>query len=158
MVCGAVTPLLQRHSRVAPPGPYGKLIGTWVMDSTNGPDDNGLPKSEILVFARAAAGLRITATEDDGQGAGTSAFDCATGRGQTTSASGTSTQCTLRPMGDSVLYALDIRHGDSTIATERGRLVVLAAGHVLRDQYDATEGSRPATHHRHIYSRAKGSP
>ena len=133
--------------------PFAKLIGTWVMDSTNGPDDKGLPKSEKLVFSRVGAALRITATEDNGQGPSTSGFNCLPAPGSSTDlGKGQSMRCTIRTTPDSVMYALDlVDSAKKTSPVERGRLVVLKSG-LLRDQYDAVSES-PATHHRHIYHR-----
>jgi hypothetical protein len=136
----------------AQPDQYTKLIGTWVMDTTNGPDDNGLPKSEKLVLSRKAAGLRITASEDDGQGASTSAFNCqgSPAGGITDLGKGQSMKCTVHPIADSVMYALDVINGTKKASpVERGWLVVQSNG-LLRDEYDAFGGSA-STHHRHIY-------
>jgi hypothetical protein len=131
---------------------YSRLKGTWVMDTTNGPDDHGLPKSETLVFAPTANGFRLTSTEDDGQGPQTSNFDCTAAGAQTTSGSST-VQCTVHPMRDSVGYAVDVRQNGKVVATERGRLIVASSGRTMRDEYDASDGGKPATHHRHIYSK-----
>jgi len=132
--------------------PYAKLIGKWVMDTTNGPDDKGLPKSETLVFSRISGGIRITATEDDGQGPSTSGFNCLAppSGGLNDQGKGQSIRCTVRPTADSVMYALDaIDSAKKTTPIERGRLVVQSNG-LLRDQYDAMTDT-PPTHHRHIY-------
>jgi len=135
------------------PAAYQKLVGTWVMDSTNGTDDHGLPKSEKLVISTTATGIQIVATEDAGQGPGTSTIDCKSKPIAAPSGTGSSTQCSVRVVGDSVLYALDIRNNGTVVAGERGRLVVRSDGHTMRDQYNATEDTKPATHHRHIYSK-----
>jgi hypothetical protein len=129
--------------------PYAKLIGTWVMDSTNGADDKGLPKTEQLVFTRAGAGIRITATSDQGKGPSTSGFNCLAGGAMTDLGKSQSMRCTIQTTPDSVMYALDLVDGAKTSPVERGRLVVLPSG-LLRDQYDAVS-STPPTHHRHIY-------
>jgi hypothetical protein len=129
-----------------------QLMGKWVMDTTNGADDQGLPKSETLVFSRTASGFRITSTTDEGQGASTSGFDCAPAGATTDLGGGQSMRCTIQITGDSVGYALDLLKGGKTIPTERGRLVVASTGHSLRDQYDALQAPKPPTHHRHIYS------
>jgi hypothetical protein len=129
--------------------PYAKLIGTWVMDSTNGADDRGLPKSEQLVFSRVGAGLRITATTDQGKGPSTSGFNCLAGGAMTDLGKGQSMRCTIKTSPDSVMYALDMIANGKTSPVERGRLVVLPSG-LLRDQYDGVS-STPPTHHRHIY-------
>ena len=136
---------------------YSRLTGTWVMDSTNGPDDHGLPKSETLTFTPAAHGFDLTATEDDGQGPQTSKFSCVSTPSPSGSAGAESaTECRLQPMRDSVRYMVDVRQNGKVVATERGRLVVSADGKQLRDQYDATEGTGAATHHRHIYNKQRG--
>ena len=146
-------------SSPAQSNPYSKLIGTWVMDSTNGVDDKGLPKSEKLVFSRAGSALRITATEDDGAGPSTSTFNCPAAPAADTTRMGPSMDavCTIRPTADSVMYSIDmidksksdvVQHWKA-IPTERGRLVVQSNG-LLRDQYDAMTDT-PPTHHRHIY-------
>jgi hypothetical protein len=129
--------------------PYAKLIGTWVMDSTNGADDHGLPKSEQLVFSRSGAALRISATTYAGQGPSTSGFNCLPAPGASNGMEGQLMRCTIRATPDSVVYALDAVDGAKTSPVERGRLVVLPSG-LLRDQYDGVS-STPPTHHRHIY-------
>jgi hypothetical protein len=135
----------------AQPAVYAKLSGTWVMDSTNGPDDHGLPKSETLEFSTAGPALRIAATEDDGKGPGKSTFDC-TAKGATGDmGAGMTSRCTVHAYADSVVYAVDILKAGKVVAGERGRLVVYGGGTSLRDQYDATDGAGPATHHRHHY-------
>lgn len=136
-------------------GAYAKLVGAWVMDSTNGPDDNGLPKSETLVFSWAGKSLRIAATTDEGTGAGTSAFDCMTtaAGGTTDVGGGVSTHCTPHAYADSVVYAVEVRKGGQVVATEHGRLVISGKGKTLRDEYDATSGGGAPTHHRHVYTR-----
>ena len=128
-----------------------KLMGTWVMDTTNGSDDHGLPKSETLVFSPQANGFHLVSTEDDGQGPGTSNFDCAPGGASTTLSPTQVLLCTIHLMPDSVLYTVDVLDSGKTVSTERGRLVLSASGQMLRDQYDATTGAKKATHHRHIY-------
>jgi hypothetical protein len=131
--------------------PYAKLIGTWVMDSTNGVDDKGLPSSEKLVFSVTRSTLRISATTDEGHGPWTSAFDCHDGSGAITDVgNGQSTKCVTRPTPDSVMYSLDMIDNGKTVPAEHGRLVVQPNG-LLRDQYDELSESGPATHHRHIY-------
>jgi hypothetical protein len=134
---------------------YAKLVGTWVMDSTNGPDDKGLPKSETLKFSRVGKALRIAATTDEGTGASSSAFDCLTAAGGGTAdvGNGVLTHCLPHPYADSVVYAIDVTKGGQIVATERGRLVVSGGGKTLRDEYDATSGAGAATHHRHIYTK-----
>lgn len=134
---------------------YAKLVGTWVMDSTNGVDDHGLPKSETLVFSRVGTSLRIAATTDDGSGPGSSAFSCVTaaGGGTTDAGNGVLTHCMPHPYADSVVYAIDVTKGGQIVATEHGRLVVSGGGKTLRDEYDATSGTGAATHHRHVYSK-----
>jgi len=141
--------------RVAAQSVYSKLAGTWVMDSTNGPDDKGLPKSETLAFSRVGKSLRISATTDEGTGAGTSAFDCVTdaGGGTTDAGNGVLTHCVPHAYADSVVYAVDVTKAGQIVATERGRLVLSAGGTTLRDEYDATSGGGAATHHRHIYTK-----
>lgn len=129
--------------------PYAKLIGTWVMDSTNGADDRGLPKSEQLVFSRVGTGLRISATSDVGKGPSTSGFNCSAGGTTADLGEGRSMRCTIHASPDSVMYALDMIANGKTSPVERGRLVVLPSG-LLRDQYDGVS-STPPTHHRHIY-------
>ncbi len=132
---------------------YAKLSGTWVMDSTNGPDDHGLPKSETLEFSMSGPALRIAATEDDGKGPHKSAFSCTT-RGSTADlGGGLSARCTVHPFADSTLYAVDVIQGGKVVSGERGRIVPLPGGKRLRDEYDATSGTAPATHHRHIYTK-----
>ena len=133
--------------------PLAKLMGTWVMDTTNGPDDHGLPKSETLVFAPTANGFRLTATTDDGQGPGTSTFACTTDGATTDVGGGRSMHCAVRLMSDSVLYALDAVKDGKTTPVERGRLIAAPSGHVLRDQYDALSEPNGPTHHRHIYAK-----
>jgi hypothetical protein len=128
-----------------------KLMGKWVMDTTNGSDDHGLPKSETLVFSPQTGGFHLVATEDDGQGPGTSTFDCAPSGASTTLSPTQVALCTIHVTGDSVLYTVDVLNNGQTVATERGRLVVSPSGQMLRDQYDATAGSAKATHHRHMY-------
>jgi hypothetical protein len=132
-------------------GAYAKLAGTWVMDSTTGPDDHGLPKSETLVFSTEGPALRIAATEDNGKGPGTSTFDCTAKAATGTAGPGVTTRCTVHPYADSVVYAVDVLKDGKVVAGERGRLVVSPSGTTLRDQYDATSGAGPATHHRHHY-------
>ncbi len=131
--------------------PYAKLIGTWVMDTTNGTDDKGLPKSETLVFSHVGAGLRISATTDEGKGASTSAFDClpAPGAGKTDLGDGKSMRCTIQTTPDSVAYSLNMIDNGKITPTEKGRIVVQPNG-LLRDQYAALSGWTP-TLHRHIY-------
>jgi hypothetical protein len=128
-----------------------KLMGSWVMDTTNGSDDHGLPKSESLVFSLQPNGFHLVATEDDGKGPGTSTFDCAPGGASTTLSPTQVMLCTIHLTADSVLYTLDVLNNGQTVSTERGRLVVSQSGQMLRDQYDATSGSARATHHRHVY-------
>ena len=136
--------------------PPPKLMGTWVMDSTNGPGDRGLPKSETLVFMAEANGFRLTATTDEGQGPSTSTFDCTTG-GATTTLSATQVMlCTIHMTADSVLYTVDVLEKGHTVSAERGRLIVSPSGRMLRDQYDASTGSHAPAHHRHIYREALG--
>jgi hypothetical protein len=137
----------------AQPNPLPKLMGTWVMDSTNGPGDRGLPKSETLVFVPQGNGFRLTATTDQGHGPSTSTFDC-TPSGATTALTETEVMlCTIHVMADSVLYTLDVLQNGQTLSAERGRLVVSPSGRALRDQYDATTGSHAPIHHRHIYEK-----
>jgi hypothetical protein len=134
--------------------PYSKLVGTWVMDSTNGPDDNGLPKSETLVFAVVGSTLRITATADEGNGSSTSIFKCHSGSGAANDlGKGMSAVCTLRNTPDSVMYDLVVSDSGKAVSSEKGRLVVRPDG-LLRDQYEAISGTSPATQHRHIYRKA----
>jgi hypothetical protein len=134
-------------------GPPAKLMGKWVMDSTNGPGDHGLPKSETLVFSPEPNAFHLMVTEDDGQGPSTSNLECSPG-GATTALSETEVMlCTIHVTADSVLYSLDALKNGQTVSTERGRLVVSPSGRVLRDQYDATTGSAAPTHHRHIYEK-----
>jgi hypothetical protein len=135
------------------PSPPAKLMGKWVMDTTNGSDDHGLPKSETLVFSTQANGFHLIATTDDGQGPGTSAFDCAPGGAPTTLSPTQVLLCTIHLTADSVLYMVDVLNNGQTVSTERGRLVVSSSGRSLRDQFDATAGSAKATHHRHVYER-----
>jgi hypothetical protein len=137
----------------AQPGVYARLAGTWVMDSANGPDDHGLPKSETLVFSTVGPALRIAATTDDGKGPEKSAFDCTAKGGTADAGAGTSTRCSAHPYADSVVYAVDVLQGGKAAAGEHGRLVVLAGGKTLRDEYDATSGTGPSTHHRHLYTK-----
>lgn len=130
-----------------------KLMGRWSMDTTNGADDRGLPKSETLVFAPLPTGFRITATTDDGHGPATSTFDCAPSGGTTPLGPTDVMLCTIRVVGDSVLYTLDDLKNAQSVSTERGRLVVSSSTHTLRDEYDATVGSHKPTRHRHVYVR-----
>src|SRR5215469_10584674 len=118
--------------------PPAKLMGKWVMDTTNGSDDHGLPKSETLVFSPQANGFHLIATTDDGQGPGTSTFDCAPGGASTTLSPTQVLLCTIHLMPDSVLYTVDVLTNGQTVSTERGRLVLAPSGQMLRDQYDAT--------------------
>jgi len=138
----------------APTAPSAKLMGKWVMDTTNGADDHGLPKTETLVFAPLNNGFHLTATADDGQGPATSTFDCAPGGASTTLGANQVMLCTIHLTGDSLLYTVDVLNNGETVSTERGRLVLSASGQTLRDQYDATSGSAKATHHRHVYAKA----
>lgn len=133
--------------------PPAKLMGTWVMDSTNGPGDKGLPKSETLVFAPEANGFRLTATTDEGKGPSTSTFDCTTGGASTTLSETQVMLCTIHLTADSVLYTVDVLEKGQTVSAERGRLIVSPSGRALRDQYDATTGSHSPVHHRHIYEK-----
>ncbi len=130
-----------------------KLMGKWVMDTTNGSDDHGLPKSETLVFSPQTGGFHLVATEDNGQGPGASTFDCAPGGASTTLSPTEVALCTIHLTADSVLYTVDVLNNGQTVSTERGRLVVSPSGQMLRDQYDATAGSAKATHHRHVYAK-----
>jgi hypothetical protein len=142
--------LTQPGAQSSPPA---KLMGTWVMDTTNGPGDKGLPKSETLVFAPETNGFRLTATTDEGKGPSTSMFDCTTA-GATTTLSETQVMlCTIHVTADSVLYTLDVLDKGQTVSAERGRLVISQSGRALRDQYDATAGSHAPVHHRHIYEK-----
>jgi hypothetical protein len=147
----ALSALLSQLGAQSNPPP--KLMGTWVMDSTNGPGDRGLPKSETLVFVAEANGFRLTATTDEEQGPSTSTFDCTTA-GATTTLSATQVMlCTIRMTADSVLYTADVLEKGHSVAAERGRLVVSPSGRMLRDQYDATTGPHAPVHHRHIYQK-----
>jgi hypothetical protein len=132
-----------------------KLVGTWVMDSTKGPGDNGLPKSETLVFSRSGSALRITATTDQGKGPSTGSFDCqpASGAAMPATNAGPSTRCTIRVTPDSVIYAIDAVKDGKATPVERGRLVVSAAGPTLRDEYQSNGATDQANHHRHWYSK-----
>ena len=147
VVAGTLALAVSSRRLAAQPGVYAKLAGTWVMDSTNGPDDHGLPKSETLVFSNAGQALQIAATTDDGKGPGKSAFECTTKGAAADAGGGASTHCTVHPYADSVVYAIDILQGGKVVAGERGRLVVSGAGKSLRDEYDATSGTGPSTHH-----------
>jgi hypothetical protein len=133
--------------------PPPKLMGTWVMDSTNGPGDRGLPKSETLVFAAETSGFRLTATTDEGKGPSTSTFDCTTSGATTALNESQVMLCTIHVTGDSVLYTLDVLEKGQSVSAERGRLVIAPSGRTLRDQYDATTGSHAPVHHRHIYEK-----
>jgi hypothetical protein len=135
----------------AQPSPPTKLMGKWVMDTTNGADDHGLPKSERLEFSPQPGGFHLIATTDDGQGPGTSTFDCAPGGASTTLSPTQVMLCTIHLTADSVLYTVDVLDNGQTVSTERGRLVISPSGETLRDQYDAASGSKKATHHRHVY-------
>jgi hypothetical protein len=132
-----------------------KLMGTWVMDSTNGPGDHGLPKSETLVFSRGASGFTITSTSDEGKAPSTGSFDCMTAGAGTATAgsSGTSVRCTIRVTSDSVIYAIDAIKDGKVTPVERGRLVVSSTGRDLRDEYNTNGGTSSASHHRHIYDK-----
>lgn len=141
------------HPLHAQANPLARLMGRWAMDSTNGVDDHGLPKSETLVFAAQPTGFRITATEDDGQGPVTSTFDCAPGGGTTQLGPTEVMLCTIRVVGDSVLYTVDDLKNGQSASTERGRLVVGGSNRTLRDEYEASLGSHKATRHRHVYER-----
>lgn len=132
---------------------FAKLAGTWVMDSTNGPDDHGLPKNETLVFSSAGSVLRIAATTDDGKGPDKSAFSCTTKGAMADLGGGFSARCTVHPFADSTLYAVDVLQGGKVVSGERGRIVPLSGGKRLRDEFDATDGDAPPTHHRHIYTK-----
>jgi len=153
VVAGLLALALPGQRLAAQPPAYARLSGTWVMDSTNGPDDHGLPKSEALVFSTAGPALQIAATEDDGKGPDKSAFSC-TPKGSTADlGGGVSARCTVRAFADSTLYAVDVLQGGKVVSGERGRLVPLPGGKRLRDEYDATSSTAPATHHRHIYTK-----
>jgi len=133
--------------------------GTWVMDTTNGPDDHGLPKSETLSFAPAATGFRLSVVEDDGKGPSNSAFDCSTADSGAATAmgSGASMRCSVRTTPDSTFYALDMVAGGKIQPVERGRLVVIGEGR-MRDEYDSMDpAGKPNGHHRHMYGRAAGA-
>jgi hypothetical protein len=155
--------------------PYAKLIGTWAVDSMNGVDDNGLPKTQTIAFSRSGSVLHVTLTTDDGNGPTTLVVDCsAAAVGATRDlCSGQSARCTLHPSADSIMYTLVVRKSGEIIASERGRLVVSQSGTRLRDDYDATRaklvlspsgatllgdydttgGSGQLGHHRHVYSK-----
>jgi len=107
------------------------------------------------VFSWSGKSLRISATTDEGTGAGTSAFDCTTtsGGGTTELGGGVSTHCTPRAYADSVVYAVEVLKGGQVVATEHGRLVISGKGTTLRDEYDATSGGSAPTHHRHVYTK-----
>ena len=107
-VAGTLVLAVSGGRLAAQPGVYAKLAGTWVMDSTNGPDDHGLPKSETLVFSSVGPALRIGATTDDGKGPEKSAFDCTAKGAMADAGGGASTRCTANPHADSVVYAVDI--------------------------------------------------
>jgi hypothetical protein len=135
---------------------YAKLVGTWVMDSTTGTGDHGLPKSETLVLARMGPSLHIAPTTDWGSGPVSTSFGCATTGvgGVNDLGGGTSSHCTTHASADSIVYALDVSKGGKLVSTERGRLVVSAGGKTLRDEYDATDSAGTAvTHHRHILTK-----
>jgi hypothetical protein len=153
VVAGTLVVAVSGGPLAAQPGVYATLAGTWVMDSATGPDDHGLPKSETLVFSAVGPALRIAATTDDGKGPGTSAFECTAKGAMADAGGGASTRCTAHPYADSVVYAVDVLRGGKVVAEERGRLVVSAGGQALRDEYDATSGTAPPTHHRHRYTR-----
>jgi hypothetical protein len=156
VACGVVLLLCTAVRLSGQTGDYGRVVGTWVMDSTNGPDDHGLPKSEKLVITTTTraiqSGIQIVVTEDDGRGPSTSTLDCRSARAPAPSTSGSATQCTVSTAGDSLMYqVMSFSNGD-LVAAEQGRLVVLSGGRWMRDEYDAVEGGgKPATHHRHIY-------
>jgi hypothetical protein len=124
--------------------PYAKLIGTWAVDSMNGVDDNGLPQSQTIAFARSGTVIHITLTTDDGTGPTSLVVNCspATGGASRDLGSGQSARCTLHPSADSIMYTLEVRKSGQIIASEHGRLVVSNAGTTLRDDYDATRGAK----------------
>jgi len=158
VVCGVALLGVTAVRLSAQTGDYRRVVGTWVMDSTNGPDDHGLPKSEKLVITTTTrgiqTGIQILVTEDDGSGPSTSTLDCrsALAPAPAPSASGSAVQCAVSTAGDSVMYAVKSFQNGDLVAAEQGRLVVLSGGRWMRDEYDAVEaGGRPATHHRHVY-------
>ena len=152
-VAGTLVLAVSGGRLAAQPGVYGTLAGTWVMDSATGPDDHGLPKSETLVFSPLGPALRIVATTDAGKGPEKSAFACTTNGAVAPAGGDASRRCTAHPYADSVVYAVDVLQRGKVLAGERGRLVVSAGGNMLRDEYDATSGTGPSTHHRHLYTK-----
>ena len=153
VVAGTLALAVSGARLAAQPAIYAKLAGTWMYDSATAADDHGGPKSESIVFSIMGQALRVDATEDLGKGPVKSGFECtAKGRLRDTG-NGVTTRCTMHPYADSVVYAIDILQGGKVVAGERGRLVVSGAGKSLRDEYDATSGTGPSTHHRHRYTR-----
>jgi hypothetical protein len=124
--------------------PYSKLIGTWAVDSMNGADDYGVPKSQTIAFSRSGTVIHVTLTIDDGTGPTSLVVNCsaATGGAARNLGGGQSARCSLHPLADSIMYTLEVRKDSQIIASERGRLVVSNAGTTLRDDYDATRGAK----------------
>jgi hypothetical protein len=124
--------------------PYAKLIGTWAVDAMAGVDDYGLPQSQTIAFSRSGTVIRVTLTTDDGTGPTSLVVNCSPASGGATRdlGSGQSARCTLHPLADSILYALEVRKNSQIIASEHGRLVVSNAGTTLRDDYESTRGAK----------------
>ena len=136
--------------------PYGKLIGTWSVDSMNGVNDVGMPKSQTLTLSHeGTAAIRVLAVTVDSTGRSTLDLLCSgASKGATRDiGSGEIARCTFRPTPDSVVYTLVIRKNGQTIASEQGRLVVSRSGSQLRDEYYAPMPSGQPGHYRHIYTK-----
>jgi len=131
--------------------PIARLVGTWVRDSANGPDDHDRPNGEMMVMSRRGTGVRIVESTSFGSvPAGT--LDCGTDA-ITPAPAGDQRRCTMRVAGDSIVYVINAVTSGHETPIERGRLVSTPDGHTLRDQYEEIGSAGVVTQRRHFYTK-----
>lgn len=138
----------------ASPAPFTRMMGTWVRDSANGPDDVSVPNGQALILMPTADGFRVV--ERAGSPAGAKLVDLACSRTPVPLAkfaAGEDGRCYTDVAGDSVQYAIFGRLNGKVVAVERGVVVTTPSGQSLRDEFTKRQPNGAVQRRRHIYSR-----
>lgn len=138
----------------ASPTPFTRMMGTWVRDSANGPNDAAAPNGETLILMPTTGGFRVV--EHAGGPSGARLVDLACHRAPASLASfaaGESGRCYMEVAGDSVSYAIFGPLNGKVVAVERGVVATSPTGQSLRDEFVKRQANGAVLRRRHIYSR-----
>lgn len=140
-------------SGAAPADPLARIMGTWVRDSANGPDDRSAPNGETVILLPTTDGFRVV--ERAGGPAGAKLVDLTCTRSAVplvNLAAGEDGRCYMEVAGDSVTYAIFGRLNGKVVAVERG-VVAASTSQSLRDEFAKRRSDGSTQRRRHIYAR-----